>query len=204
MPSANDANETQRLLRRVSQGDRTAIGRLVDLHRNYLCRLIDLRMEDELRGRIDPSDVVQETQMVVSRKIDDFLDRRPTSFRLWIRRKAIERLIELRRRHLAGKRTVRREVPWSDASSVAVARKLLGVRPSEVLRRQELVLQVHKAIQDLREVDREVLLLRHVEELTNAEVAELLGIEPAAASKRYGRAVRRLSEKLAAMGISRT
>ncbi len=90
MPTASDSTNTQRLLDRVSQGDAGALNRLIQLHQAYIRRVVDLRMDDELRRRIDPSDVVQETEMVVSRRIDDFLSRRPTTFRLWRRRKAIE------------------------------------------------------------------------------------------------------------------
>ena len=194
LPISNDSTQTEDLLTRISRGDHAAVDLLLEAQRNYLRRLIDLRMENDLRGRVDPSDVVQETLLVVSRRVDDFIERRPTTFRLWIRRKAIERLIELRRKHRAGKRSVRREMRLSDASSMAVARRLLGDSPSQALDRQDLANRARLAIQSLNELDREVLLLRHVEELTNAEVAELLDINPDAASKRYGRAIRRLSE----------
>ena len=194
LPIANDSTQTEDLLKRISRGDRAAVGLLLEAQRNYLRRLIDLRMENDLRGRVDPSDVVQETLLVVSRRVKDFIERRPTTFRLWIRRKAIERLIELRRKHRAGKRSVRREMRLSDASSMAVARRLTGDSPSQALDRQDLANRARLAIQSLNELDREVILLRHVEELTNAEVAELLNITPDAASKRYGRAIRRLSE----------
>jgi RNA polymerase sigma-70 factor (ECF subfamily) len=194
LASAHDSPHTEELLRRISRGDSAALEQLLLLERDYLRRLVDLRMEDDLRRRVDPSDVVQETLVVVSRKVQDFLDRRPTSFRLWIRRKAIERLIELRRKHRAAKRSVGRELRLSDASSMAVARCFLGESPSQVADRRELAHRARAAIQTLNEVDREVLLLRHVEELSNAEVADLLEIAPDTASKRYGRAIRRLSE----------
>ena len=156
-----DSTETEQLLQRLAQGDRSAMDQLFSMHRDYLRRLIDLRMEDDLRRRIDPSDVVQETQMVASRRIDDFLRRRPTSFRLWLRRKAIEQLIDHRRRHLlAEKRTVKREFPLPDHSSVMLARKLLVGRPSELLQRQEMVERVKHAMQGMAEIDREVLLTR--------------------------------------------
>lgn len=110
MPSAGESSQTERILERVAAGERSAVDELLQSQRNYVRRVIDLRMEDELRVRVDPSDIVQETMIVVSNRVDDFLERRPTSFRLWIRRKAIERLIEARRKHLAGRRSVRREL----------------------------------------------------------------------------------------------
>ena len=200
MPIVNDSSHTQDLLNRIGRDDGSALGQLLEYQRNYLRRLVDLRMQDDLRGRVDPSDVVQETLLVVSRKVDDFVERRPTSFRLWIRRKALERLVEMSRKHHAGKRSVRREVTLSNASSMAVARHFLGNSPSHALQQQEMANCARQAIQTLSEIDREVLLLRHVEELTNTEVAELLEISPDTASRRYGRAIRRLSEKLIELG----
>lgn len=194
---SKDSAATRELLGRVDDGDDSALEELLEMQRSYLRRLVDLRMENELRGRVDPSDVVQETLIVVSRRVDDFLARRPTSFRLWVRRKAIERLVEARRKHLAKKRSVRREVHLSDASSMAVARNLAqGGTSSRSLERRETVDRVRRAIAELSEPDREVILLRHVEELSNGDVAEILELDPDTASKRYGRAVRRLATKV--------
>ncbi len=200
MPAANDSDVTRELLRRVHDGDNDALQKLLETQRDYLRRLVDLRMENELRGRVDPSDVVQETLIVISRRVDDFIVRQPTSFRLWVRRKAIERLIEVRRKHLADKRSVRRELKLSDASSMAVARGFMAGLPNRSLERREMVNRVRGAIEELGELDREVILLRHVEELSNHEVAEILDIDPDTASKRYGRAVRRLATKMNELG----
>ncbi len=196
MPATNDSDVTRELLRRIHNGDNDALQELLETQRDYLRRLVDLRMENELRGRVDPSDVVQETLIVISRRVDDFIVRQPTSFRLWVRRKAIERLIEVRRKHLADKRSVRRELKLSDASSMAVARGFMAGLPNRSLERREMVNRVRGAIEELGELDREVILLRHVEELSNHEVAEILDIDPDTASKRYGRAVRRLATKM--------
>lgn len=196
MPATNDSDVTRELLRRIHDGDNDALQKLLETQRDYLRRLVDLRMENELRGRVDPSDVVQETLIVISRRVDDFIVRQPTSFRLWVRRKAIERLIEVRRKHLADKRSVRRELKLSDASSMAVARGFMAGLPNRSLERREMVNRVRGAIEELGELDREVILLRHVEELSNHEVAEILDIDPDTASKRYGRAVRRLATKM--------
>ncbi|MCA9183584.1 MAG: sigma-70 family RNA polymerase sigma factor, partial [Planctomycetales bacterium] len=139
----------------------------------------------------------QETFVMISRRMDDFLARRPTSFRLWSRLKAMERLIDLRREHYADKRNVRRQVTLSNASSLALSRRFLKESPSQLLENQERANRIRAAIECLKPIDREVLLLRHVEELSNAEVAEVLEMHPDTASKRYGRAVIRLAEKLA-------
>ena len=172
-------------------------------YRRYLRRVVELRMDPELRQRVDPSDVVQETQLLASQRIDDFLARRPISFRLWLRGTALEQLISLRRRHVvAEKRSVRREAILNNQSSMLLARRLFAGRPSQVLRRQELLDKVRRTISELDQQDREILLLRHIEELSNGEVAELLGIEQSAASRRYGRAIIRLRDKLIDQGLS--
>ncbi len=192
---------TELLLERVADGDLDALDRVLESQRSYLRRLLELRMDGELRARIDPSDVIQETQLVASRRIDDFLKHRPTTFKLWLRGKAIQKLIELRRKHvIASKRSVRREIPVPEASSLALVAHLSAERPSEVAQRQELQEQTQQAILQLADADREILLLRHVEELTNAEVAELLDITGDTASKRYGRAILRLRSKLVQVG----
>jgi RNA polymerase sigma-70 factor (ECF subfamily) len=160
-------------------------------------------MDDELRVRVDPSDVVQEAQMTASRRIKEFLQDRPTTFRLWLRAKALDRLTDLQRQHVrAEKRSVRREFRFSDRSSMALGRSMLDPAVEGRLVAEEMVLKVRDAMERLTPTDREVLLLRHVEELNNAEAAEVLGVEPATASQRYGRAVRKLREALSYKGMS--
>ena len=195
--------DTDELLRRVVDGDRSALNRIFARYRNYVRLVVDMRMEEALRVRLDPSDVVQETQMEASRRIADFLERRPMTFRLWLRATAIEQLVRLQRRHLkADKRAISRETPLADNSSLLLARQLVEGRASEIVRQREMGTQVQAAVVSLGACDREILMLRHVEELTNAEVAALLKIEPVAASKRHGRALHRLHQKLIDLGIT--
>lgn len=188
MQNRSDSSQTSRLLEQLSQGDRSAADQLIAGHRTYLRKLIDLRMDDELRVRVDPSDVVQETQLVASQRIDDFLMRRPTSFRIWLRRKAMEQLVDLRRKHLfAEKRSVRGEFALSEHSSMALAGSLLARPPSEEAYKHELAEKVRIAVDQMRPNDREIILLRHVEGLNNQEAAEVLDLDPNVASQRYGR-----------------
>ena len=202
MPHPGDDQETERLIQLVAQGDTDAVERLFARHREYLRRLIGARLDAELRRRVDASDVIQETQMVANQRLDEFVQHRPASFRLWLRRKALDLLVDLRRKHVqAEKRSVRREVAIPDHSSVAIANLFFGDRPSARLRRHELAEQIQTATSRLDEADREMLLLRHAEELSNAEVADLLEIERKAASKRYGRALVRLRQELIRMGV---
>ena len=196
-----DSPQTEALLGQIAEGDSHALDRLLEEHREFLQRLLLIRMEPALRRRVDPSDVIQETLMVASQRMGDYLDRRPTAFRLWLRRKAIERLIEHRRRHFAQKRTVQRELSLQDASS-AIARSLLTARPSRAAMQRELNQQIEQAVSELSDADREMLLLRHAEGLSNSEIADLLELDVKAASKRYGRALMRLSGRLAERGVS--
>lgn len=198
-----ESSSTGRLLNAVAGGQPAALETLLTRHRDYIRRVIDIRVEAALRARVDPSDIVQDTLVVASRRIHDFLQRRPTSFRVWLRRHALERLIDARRQHLRLKRDVQRDILITDASSMAIAGGLLGNRPSENVMRRELIEQIQAALAALAETDREILMMRHGEQLTGAETAEVLGISPDAASKRYGRAVARLATELRRRGVTR-
>ncbi len=196
-PTVGDAMQTERLLERLAEGDEKALDEILEGHRDYLRRMLAVRIDADLRGRIDPSDLIQETQLVAVRRIDEFLETRPTSFKVWLRNKALDRLSDARRKHIgAQKRSVRREVALPEASSLALANSVQSQQPSDLVRRDELVQLTNRAMQCLSEADHSVLLLRHVEELSNAEAAEVLGISPDAASKRYGRAIVRLRTML--------
>jgi RNA polymerase sigma-70 factor (ECF subfamily) len=197
-----ESSTTGRLIAAVADGQPDALETLLTEHRDYIRRVVDVRVEAALRARMDPSDIVQDTLVVASQRIHDFLARRPTSFRPWLRRHAMERLIDARRKHLRLKRDVLRDIPVNDASSMAIAGGLLGSRPSEHAMRRELIEQVRTALEALSEQDREILMLRHGEQLTGVETAELLGISPDATSKRYGRAVARMVTELRRLGVT--
>jgi RNA polymerase sigma-70 factor, ECF subfamily len=196
---AHDSAETQRLLEQARAGTAGAVDRLLARHRAYLCRFVELRLGPQLRARVDPSDVVQEAQMEAARRLDGYLRDAPLPFRLWLRRIAQDRLLMLRRRHHgAGRRAVTREAAMPDESSLAFARQLLasGTSPSARLAASELAQRAREAVAQLPEADREIVLLRNFEGLSNQEVAHLLEIQPAAASQRYGRALLRLRKLL--------
>jgi RNA polymerase sigma-70 factor (ECF subfamily) len=200
-----DSANTSLLLNRVRGGDREALNRLLEQHRPYLRRLLELRLSQKLKARIDPSDVVQETQIEVARRIDDYLERRPMSFRVWLRKTANEQMIMTYRRHVGAERpSIEREVALSDSSSLALAKQLIKGDPSKELQRRELAARVRKAVDSLPDADREMLLMRNFEELTNQEAAEVLEIDSVAASKRYGRALVRLRNNLVESGLSST
>jgi RNA polymerase sigma-70 factor (ECF subfamily) len=204
-PQGANIGDTAGLLQQVSRGSRPALDELLARHRPAIRWLVELRLDPKLRQRLDPSDVVQETQAEAVRRIDAYLRDRPVPFALWLRRIAYDRLIMLRRKHVdAGRRAVTRDLPLPDRSSVELGRRLLAhsATPSEQLVRRELGERVRQAIAGLDESDREIILMRNYEGLTNQEIAQLLDIEPSAASRRYGRALLRLRVALVDNGFT--
>ena len=194
-----DSPDTQQLLDRAGAGDPAAFEALFARHRDFLRVVVRLRLDGRVRSRVDPSDVVQETQFEAFRRLPDFLARRPMPFRLWLRKTAQERLLKVQRRHLAtDRRAVGREVALPEQSSVMLAGQLLagGSTPSQKLDRSETARRVRDAVARLPDADREVLLMRNFEGLSNQEVAYLLELDPATASKRHGRALLRLRQAL--------
>jgi RNA polymerase sigma-70 factor (ECF subfamily) len=193
------------LLQQVATGNRGALNRLLDDYRPVLRRMVELRLDGRMRSRVDPSDVIQEAQMEASRRIHDFIARRPMPFHIWLQKTAYESLLRLRRRHVeADCRAADRETPLPEGSSVALAKQLFasGPSPSQQVRDEETSLRIRQAIAQLAEDDREILLLRNFDELSNVEAAQVLGIDPAAASKRYGRSLLRLRRILVNNGLA--
>ncbi len=132
--NTQDSTETHRLLEQVSAGRREAFDELFARVQEHLRRVVLLRLDQRLRSRVDPSDVVQETQIEAFRRFDDYLARRPMPFRLWLRKTALERLIKIREHHVkAAKRSVEREVPLPDHTSQQLVRRLwsVGSSPSQ-------------------------------------------------------------------------
>jgi RNA polymerase sigma-70 factor (ECF subfamily) len=199
-----DSAETCALLEQIAQGERKALESLLERHRPALRAFVEARLDPGLRARLDPSDVVQEAQLKVVQRMDDFLRRRPMPFHLWVRKTTYERLLNLRRHHRTrARRSVDREVALPEHSSLLLARPLLagGPSPSQQLAARELADRVARAVTELAEADREILLMRHAEELVYGEIACLLEITPAAARQRYGRALIRLQKVLSDHGL---
>jgi RNA polymerase sigma-70 factor (ECF subfamily) len=198
-----DSEGTLGLLERAGRGDRAALNELLERHREGMRDFVEARLEARLRARVSASDVVQEAQLEVARRMDDFLRRRPMPFHLWVRRTAYERLLNLRRRHRhAARRSVDREEALPERSSMALVRPVLGgASPSEQAQAAELAERVSRAVARLVEADREVLLMRQVEKLSYEETACLLDVTAAAARQRYGRALIRLRQVLKDDGL---
>src|SRR5437870_3130549 len=174
--------ETEQLLQRASAGDPAAREALLMRYRQRLRQMIAVRMDRRLAARIDPSDVVQEALTEASQKLPAYLAQRPLPLYPWLRQLAWERLIEVHRRHVyAQKRSVLREDQFSvslpDESALQLAGRLFapGSSPSKRLIRAEVLLHVRTALEQLNPRDREVLVMRHLEQMTMAEIAAVQG-----------------------------
>lgn len=195
-----DPSESSDLLRRAGQGDAQALGQLLETHRKRLRRMVHLRFDPRLQGRIDPSDVIQETYLEAAERLAEYLRDPKMPFFLWLRFLTGQKLLELRRHHLGTQaRDAARELSiyqgaMPEASSACLAAQLLGKRtaPLEAAIRAEMKLRLQEALNGMEPMDREVLALRHFEQFNNAETAQLLGISESGASSRYLRALKRL------------
>ncbi len=199
-----DSQQTLDLLDKARQGDAAAAERLLAEHREPVRHMIGLRLDRAIARRVDASDVVQEVLLEASRRLQDYLRHPVMPFHLWLRHIAKDHIIDAHRRHRqAQKRGVDREQPlapagWADRSSLELAAQFVDqeLTPASAALRQELERRLHEAIGRLEEDDREVILMRHFEQLSNQEVAAELKLTEAAASMRYLRAVRKLRDML--------
>jgi RNA polymerase sigma-70 factor (ECF subfamily) len=203
----SDSEAMNTLISQAARGDQQAASDLFARFHERLLKMIRLRMDRRLQGRVDSEDILQEAYLDASQRLADFAAHPPTSFFLWLRFLAAQKLIDAQRHHLGvDKRNAALEVslyrgPMPEASSASLAAQLLGrlTSPSRAAIRAETQLKVQEILNGMEPIDREVLVLRHFEHLGNNEVAELLSLSKAAASKRYVSALRRLRETLAAL-----
>src|SRR5262245_5608254 len=191
--------ETQELLEQARQGDAGAVERLLTTHREPLRRMIGLRLDPALAARVDASDIVQDVLIEAHRRLQDYLRNPGMPFHLWLRHIAKDHIIDAHRHErLAQRRSVDREQPMNamrpGESSLDWATRFLDqeLTPATAAMREEMERKVQRAIQELSEEDRDVILMRYVEQLPNQDVASALGLSEAAASMRCLRAVRRL------------
>jgi RNA polymerase sigma-70 factor (ECF subfamily) len=196
--------DTEDLLRQAVNGDPGAREGLLARHRDHLRKMIAWRLDRRLAARIDPSDVVQEVLLEASRKMDRYLRERPLPFFPWLRSLAGEHLATLHRRHVRAQgRSVLREQPGllnlPDESAAELAGRLVtsSTSPTQRALRHEQRERVRQALGRLSERDREVLVLRNLEQLSVADTAEVLGISSGAVKLRHLRALERLRALLA-------
>lgn len=195
------------LLTRARAGDESALASLFDRHRDRLRKMVRLRMDRRLSGRVDSSDVLQDAYLNVRRRLKDYSGESSLPFFLWLRMVTGQTLIDLHRQHLAiQKRDAGMEISLQrgampQASSVSLAAQLFGklTTASQAAVRAEHRLIVQEALNGMDPIDREVLTLRHFEHLSNDEAAAVLGLTKSAASNRYIRALKRLKDVLSAI-----
>jgi RNA polymerase sigma-70 factor (ECF subfamily) len=200
-PSPDDSNRVSRL----RDGDEQALAELFALHHDRLHRMVGFRLDRRLQGRVGPEDVLQEAYLAAARRLEHCQGETAEAQYIWIRLIVLQTMVDVYRRHVGARmREAGREVPLSggggsQTTSASMAVQLAGslTSPSQAAVRAETYRILEQAVDSMDPIDREVLALRHFEELSNAEVAEALGIQQKAASIRYIRALRRLKEILA-------
>jgi RNA polymerase sigma-70 factor (ECF subfamily) len=199
----SDDSETEARLRHAAQGDGPALQWLLERHRARLRRMIAVRLDDRLSSRLDPSDVVQETLLDAARKFEDYLRDRPLPFYPWLHRLASERLAQAHRYHLrslcrgAGREQAEGR-PWAGSSALRLAERLatVGTSPSKQLIRDEERRSIWRALGELSEQDREILVMRYLDGLAYSEIAAVLGITEGTARVRHYRALQRIGPLL--------
>jgi RNA polymerase sigma-70 factor (ECF subfamily) len=199
-----ETSEESGLLHRAAGGDQDALHALFSRYRDRLKRMVHLRLNRRLSGRVDDSDVLQESYLEIAKHLDEYLKEPSTPFFLWLRNMTALKLAEVHRRHLGTQlRDADREVtlhrgglPMAD--SVSLAAQLLGklTAPSQAAIKAETRILVQEALNSMDPIDREVLALKHFEQLSTTEIAEVLGLSKAGAGSRYLRAIKRLREIL--------
>ena len=198
------APEHADLRERLKTNPEQTLAEEFDRHRDRLWKLVRFRLDVRLVKRIDADDVLQDAWIAAAKRIDHFVSHESYSMFVWLRLIVGQTMVELQRHHLgtekrdAGKEMSihRRAFPMTD--SVSIAAHLLGsfTSPSQIAVRDKTTRKLEQAIDEMDAIDRDVLTLRHFEELTNSEVAEVLQIEQKAASIRYVRALKRLKQIL--------
>jgi RNA polymerase sigma-70 factor (ECF subfamily) len=201
----NNSADTVLLIERARAGNQDALNEIFTRHRERLRRMVEMRLDTRLQARLDASDAIQDAYVEAVGRLDEYLRDPRLPLFLWLRLVVGERLMKLHRHHLGAQmRDAGREVSLyrgalPAASSAALAAQLLGKQtsPTQAVLRAERMLRLQEALNALDPIDREVLSLRHFEELNRKETAHVLGIEEGAAAKRYLRALKRLKDTLA-------
>ncbi|MEM9410924.1 MAG: sigma-70 family RNA polymerase sigma factor [Planctomycetota bacterium] len=194
--------EHDEVIRQLGDEREEALARFFSEVRDRLARVVAFRLDYRLSGRVSESDVIQDTFVRAAQRIDSYLEKPDMPFFVWLRLEANQRLFEIHRQHFgAEKRDVRREInltqkPAGNQTSLALAAHLVAqmTSASQIIERAEQINRLEQTLNEMNELDREVIALRHFEELSNLETAKILNIEPAASSKRYIRALKRLKE----------
>lgn len=201
MTSAVDIPEEERLLKLAASGDSDAMGRLLESHRQRLERSVRVRLDHRVQSRLNASDVIQETCIEAGERLREYLENPGVPFFVWLRYLAHQRLQQLHRHHLGcqirdanRERSIEQQDSETQLGTGIIAAHLAArfSSASSILQREELCQRLRELLDQLEPVDREILVLRHFEHLTNAECAQILSLSATAASNRYIRALERL------------
>jgi len=200
----DESSEDRDLLACAASGDQEALRQLFSRYRDRLKRMVHLRLSRRLSGRVDDSDVVQEAFLEISQKLPEYAKAPELPFFLWLRHMTGLKLTEVHRRHLGTQlRDADREVSLHrgglpEADSASLAAQLLGklTTPSQAAIKAEQRIYVQEALNSMDPIDREVLALKHFEQLSTSEIAQVLGLSKAGAGSRYLRAIKRLRDIL--------
>ncbi|QEH37072.1 ECF RNA polymerase sigma factor SigD [Aquisphaera giovannonii] len=195
----NDPAESERLLVAAAGGDQGALRCLLEMHRGRLRRMVALRLDSRVAARVDASDVVQEAMFDAARKLADYERNRPLAFYPWLHRLTADRLADVHRLHRRqGRDVAREECAEADASSWLLADRLVAAdtTPGMAMVREEQHRRVRSALAELAPRDREVLVMRHIEDLSVGEIAAILDISESAVKMRHLRAIERIREVL--------
>ena len=198
---------TAKLIENAVNGDKNAAAKLFEIYRRRLRRVLQLRLDDRLKGRLDPSDLLQEVYIEFAKSIAQYRIEQGGSLFVWLRHLAQRRLQMVHRMHLnSQKRNACLEVSYgansfAQSSAVQLVNGLLSENstPSNKVLRREVQSRVQEVLLSLAPLDRAILDLRHFEQLSNKEAAEVLGVTEAVASVRFIRALRRLKKLLVAI-----
>ncbi|WP_372898316.1 sigma-70 family RNA polymerase sigma factor [Stieleria sp.] len=190
----------QQVIELARGGDEAALATLFQMYRKKLKSMVEFRMDVNLRGRVDPSDVIQESYLELAKRLGEFRAKEDMSPFVWMRLVTMERMLNLHRRHVATqKRDARREFSIDhelglDVTSITLAAGLLGKLSSASGRvvRDEQKAKLHQLLDQMSQDDQEIIALRMFEGVSNGEAAEILGQSPKATSKRFVRAISRL------------
>jgi RNA polymerase sigma-70 factor (ECF subfamily) len=196
-----DPDETDRLLRDAARGDQAALRSLLERHRERLRRMVALRLDSRMAARVDASDVVQEALIDAARKLAEYERDRPLPFYPWLHRLTAERMALVHRKHRRGTRSVGREQhasAWPDDSAQLLVDHLVDsdTTPGHDLLREERRQRVRDALRRLAQPDREILVMRYLEDLTFPEIAAILEIGESAAKMRHLRAIEKIRSVL--------
>ncbi len=202
MADGKHTEQDARCLRDLQAGGEQALARVYSHYHDQLARMIEFRLDRHLLARLDVDDVLQETYLVLARRLDSFLRNPAVPVFVWLRAMTEQVLVDTHRRHLRSqKRDARRDVPLNrragaGTTSISIAARLVDslTSPSQAAVRADMQEHLRAALERMEPIDREVLALRHFEELSNGEVAMVLGLSAAAACNRYTRALERLSK----------